>query len=250
MPGKPGRQRDVALFGVINRTDFHVILKKARAGQGSGNEFGYVREPENAIRDAALLAWEYLSGKRISEFVGRQYYDDLYIGLTMEHWRISKIANKDVLQFYIRILKRGRRKRLCTQCKTENASASKFCKDCGASLNDATYTFKAKEIWKWKDLLLEDPFAQYILEWLKYLEKEKYQGRIFAISRTQAWRIMHHLGITNHINRHWRSTHLSSSMNPFELKEALDRATIPVEYVHGEPTKQLIKTEEADKTWQ
>ena len=61
---------------------------------------------------------------------------------------------------------------------------------------------------------------------------------------------MNNLGITNHLNRHRRAAHLSSKMNAFELKEALDRATIPVEYVHGEPTKQLAKTEEADKEWQ
>jgi hypothetical protein len=88
------------------------------------------------------------------------------------------------------------------------------------------------------------------MEWLNYLKAQNYQGRIFAISRQHAWRIMKNLGIMNHINRHWRGTHLSASMDPFELREALDRATIPVEYVHGEPTKQLSKTEEADKAWQ
>jgi hypothetical protein len=113
----PGKRRDVALFGIISRAAFAEILKKARAGLGSGSPLGYVREPENAIRDAALLAWEYLSGKRVSEFTGRQYYEDLYIGLTMDKWRISKVGDKDVLQFYIRILKRGRRKKSAPNAK-------------------------------------------------------------------------------------------------------------------------------------
>jgi hypothetical protein len=36
-------------------------------------------------------------------------------------------------------------------------------------------------------------------------------------------------------------------MNNFELKEFLDRAIVPTEYVHGEPTKQLQKTRKADQ---
>jgi hypothetical protein len=107
-----------------------------------------------------------------------------------------------------------------------------------------------KEVWKWKDLLLDDPFTKYILDWLQYLQTQNYQGRIFPISRQHAWRIMKNLGITNHINRHWRATHLSSHMDGFELKEYLDRATIPSEYVHGDPTKQLSKTAEIDKEWE
>lgn len=246
----PGKRRDVGLFGIINRSELQEILTKARAGQGSGCEEGYVRNPENAIRDAALLAWEYASGKRISEFTGRKYHEDLYIGLTMDKWRLSKVGDKSVLQFYIRILKRGRRKKICPKCTTKNGAESKYCRTCGSTLQEIPYDYHMKEVWKWKDLLLDDPFTKYILEWLQYLQSQNYQGRIFAISRQHAWRIMKNLGITNHINRHWRGTHLSSTMNPFELKEYLDRATIPSEYVHGEPTKQLTKTEEADKTWQ
>jgi integrase len=246
----PGKRRDIQLFAIINRSDYAKILKKARAGYGSGSETGYAREPDNAIRDAALLAWEYLSGKRVSEFVGRKYYDDLYIGLTMDKWKISKIGDTEVLEFYIRILKRGRRKRKCIDCETENSSEAKFCQNCGINLKDAKTIFNAKEVWKWKAIRLDDPFTQYILEWLNHLKDEKYEGRIFSIGRVQAWRIMRNLGLMNHINRHWRATHLASKMDGYELKEFLDRVTIPVEYVHGEPTKQLSKTEEADKIWE
>ena len=246
----PRPRRNIALFRIINRTEYAEILKKARAGLGSGSERGYVRQPENAMRDAGLAAWEYLSGKRISEFVGRKYMNDLYVGLTMDHWRIGKIADVDVLQFYIRILKRGRRKKLCPTCKAKNPSDGKFCKSCGGSLEQAQFSFNAEEIWKWKDLRLDDPFTTYIMEWLNYLKGKNYQGRIFAIGREHAWRIMNNLGIMNHINRHWRATHQSATMNAFELREFLDRVTIPTEYVHGEPTKQLQKTKEADKIWQ
>lgn len=246
----PGQRRDVALFGIITRTEFAEILLKARAGFGSGSELGYVREPENAIRDAALLAWEYLSGKRVSEFVGRIYYEDTYLGLTMDKWKISKVGDVDVLQFHIRILKRGRRKKICPSCQLRNATENKFCRSCGSSLADAQFDTKLKEVWKWKDLDLRDPFTVYILEWLNYLKAKDYQGRIFAVSRQHAWRIMKNLGIMNHINRHWMATHSSATMNPYELKEALDRVTVPTEYVHGEPTMQLEKRKQAEDRWQ
>ena len=246
----PGHRRDVALFGIITRTEFAEILLKARKGLGSGSELGYVREPENAIRDAALLAWEYLSGKRVSEFTGRHYYEDTYIGLTMDKWKVSKIGDADVLQFYVRILKRGRRKKICPGCQARNSTGNTFCNKCGASLKDAQLDGKLKEVWKWKNLGLSDPFTVYIMEWLNYLKAQNYEGRIFAISRVHAWRIMKNLGIMNHINRHWRATHDSATKNIFELQESLDRVTPPVEYVHGEPTKQLEKTKQAEEMWQ
>ena len=246
----PGKRRDVNSFGIATRTEVQQYLEEARRGLGSGNPNGYSRNPEYAIRDAALLAWEFESAKRISEFVGRKYYEDVYAGLTMDHWKTGKVGDDDVLQFYIRILKRGRRKRVCPSCNQVNSSETKFCRNCGVDLTKAPLTAHFKEVWKWKNLLLSDPFTQYILDWLNYLKDHKIEGRVFAISRQAAWQIMKNLGITNHINRHWKGTHWSSSMNAYELKEAMDRATIPVEYVHGEPTKQLSNMKEADKTWQ
>ena len=152
----PGKRRDVGLFGIITRSDLQEILVRARAGQGAGPG-GYVRNPENAIRDAALIAWEYESGKRVSEFTGRKYHEDLYIGLTMDKWRISRVGGESVLQFYIRILKRGRRKKICSKCNTKNGAESKYCRGCGHNLQDIAYDYHMKEVWKWKDLLLEDP---------------------------------------------------------------------------------------------
>jgi hypothetical protein len=63
----------------------------------------------------------------------------------------------------------------------------------------------------------------------------------------QAWRIMHNLGIINHVNRHWRTTHQSLTKSGEELRIMLDRVTIPTEYMHTNPVEQLKKTREADK---
>lgn len=245
-----GKRRNADDFGVINRTDFEKILINARHGKGSGNENGYVREPQNAIRDTALLAFEYITGKRISELTGRKYFKDLYLGLTFpDNVRLTTIGEFQVLQYKVRILKRGRRKKKCLRCEQKNASTSAFCRGCGASLANSELIKPTKEVWKWKNISLDDPFSKYVLEWIHYLQKTNYEGRLFPLTRVRAWQIMKNLGINNHVNRHWRSTHLSTTMDAFELKEYLDRATIPSEYVHSEPTKQLKKTKEANKIW-
>ena len=96
-------RRSAEYFGIINRSDFEEILIEARKGKGSGNENGYIREPQNAIRDSALLAFEYITGKRISELVGRDYFDDVYLGLTMDRIRLTTIGETQVLQFKVRI---------------------------------------------------------------------------------------------------------------------------------------------------
>jgi ribosomal protein L40E len=246
----PGQRRDAESFGTITRTLYSEILAKARRGEGSGHANGYIRQPELAIRDAALAAWEYLSAKRVGEFVGKKWVDDVYVGLTLDKVRYARVGQDEVLQFYIRILKRGKQGKICLRCNTRNTLSNHFCKDCGGSLANAKPTMKVKAIWRWKSILRSDPFCAYIEEWINYLKSKGYQGRVFAISRQKAWIIMKNLGITNHINRHWRTTQWSSAMNPYELKEALDRATIPTEYVHGSPTKQLQNTKDADKEWQ
>lgn len=242
-------RRSADFFGIISRTDFEEILIEARKGKGSGNENGYIREPQNAIRDSALLAFEYITGKRISELVGREYFSDIYLGLTIDRIRLTTIGETQVLQYQVRVLKRGRRKKECLRCKISNSSTTKFCRRCGASLENAELVKPQKEIWKWKSINLDDPFSKYVIEWIRYLKDTEYEGRIFNITRQRAWQIMKNLGINNHVNRHWRTTHLSSTMDGFELKEYLDRATVPVEYVHAEPTKQIEKTKEANKIW-
>jgi len=43
----------------------------------------------------------------------------------------------------------------------------------------------------------------------------------------------------NHTQRHWRATQLADAMDPFTLKEALHRATMPFEYVHRAESRRL-----------
>jgi hypothetical protein len=53
----------------------------------------------------------------------------------------------------------------------------------------------------------------------------------------------------NHTQRHWRATQLADTIDPFTLKEALHRATMPFEYVHRAESRRLEREEEADKIW-
>ena len=53
----------------------------------------------------------------------------------------------------------------------------------------------------------------------------------------------------NHTQRHWRATQLVGAMDPFNLKEALHRATMPFEYVHRAESRRFDHEEETDKIW-
>lgn len=57
------------------------------------------------------------------------------------------------------------------------------------------------------------------------------------------------MGIMNNTRRHWRATQLADVMDPFTLKEALHRATMPFEYVHSAESRWLEREEEVDKLW-
>jgi len=46
-----------------------------------------------------------------------------------------------------------------------------------------------------------------------------------------------------------RTTQLADAMDPFTLKEALHRATMPFEYMHRAESRRLEREEEADKIW-
>jgi hypothetical protein len=106
-----------------------------------------------------------------------------------------------------------------------------------------------KEVYVWDSVRLDDPFIAHILEWLSYLRDHGHAGRVWEISRQRAWQIMRKLGIMNHTQRHFRASQLADVLDPFELKEALHRETIPVEYVHRAEGRRLAKEEEADRIW-
>jgi len=60
---------------------------------------------------------------------------------------------------------------------------------------------------------------------------------------------MKRLGIMNHTQRHFRVSQLADVLDPFELKEALHRETIPVEYAHRAEGRRLAKEDETDRIW-
>lgn len=70
---------------------------------------------------------------------------------------------------------------------------------------------------------------------------------VWVITRQRAWQIRKNLGIMNHTQRHWRATQLADAMDPFTLKEALHRATMPFEYVHRAESQRLEHEEETDE---
>jgi len=61
--------------------------------------------------------------------------------------------------------------------------------------------------------------------------------------------ICKNLGTMNYTQRHWKATQRADSMDPFTLKEALHRATIPFEYVHRAESRRLKREERADEIW-
>jgi len=251
MKRKKGKRRPVSDFPPITRTQFSRYLEEARARK-------YVRNPELAMRDASLLAFEFLFKCRVSEAVGRTYPEtkreqattsflDTYEGVTMNDIQIDE--ERQVLRIRRRILKRGRRKKICSSCGINNRLDAFFCRRCGGSLEEVFYDARLMEIKEWDVVSLEDPFSDYIMEWINYLKKHDYKGPIWNITRQRAWQIMNDLGIMNHTQRHWRATQLADSMDIFELKEALHRATIPYEYVHRSESRRLEKEREADEKW-
>jgi len=138
---------------------------------------------------------------------------------------------------------------MCPSCDQRNALDSHYCRKCGSDLAAAQYSSRLKEVYVWDSVRLDDPFIVYILEWLNYLRERGRVGRVWEISRQRAWQIMRKLGIMNHTQRHFRASQLADVLDPFELKEALHRETIPVEYVHRAESRRLFKEEEADRIW-
>lgn len=51
------------------------------------------------------------------------------------------------------------------------------------------------------------------------------------------------------MQRHWKGTQLADAVDPFIVKEALHRATMPFEQVHGAESRKLEQEEHADKIW-
>jgi len=250
-----GKKRSTADFPNITRSQFAKILEKAQ-------KTWYVRCPHLAMRDASLIAFEFLFKTRVSESVGRVFPEDRedklmskfldkYDGIRLDDFEISTVKGREVLRCRFRVLKRGCRKKICKNCGVNNSLKASFCIRCGDSLAEVKFDSRLREYYVWDSIRLEDPFAQYIVDWLDFLRQnfEDPNPRVWAITRQRAWQICKNLGIMNHTQRHWRATQLADTMDPFTLKEALHRATMPFEYVHRAESRRLEREEEADRIW-
>lgn len=212
----------------------------------------------------ALIALLYLSGRRISEILGRKYPErgppvDIYEGVKMKSFSVVNVAGRKVLKMHCRILKKGRLKIVCPQCRKLNSKDARFCSDCGLELAPLNIEELEKggirQVWADIPMRLKDPLMKYVLDWLTFLQRNNHVGRVFPItSRQRAWQIMIEIdpNIWNHWLRHQRFTHVSETMDPYELKEFAKWETIEpaVDYVHRSVKRILEKTEKADKIWE
>jgi ribosomal protein L40E len=250
-----GNKRSSADFPNITRSQFAQILEKARNTR-------YVRHPYLALRDASLIAFEFLFKTRVSESVGRVFPEDKkdkqrskfldnYEGIRLNDFEISTVKGREVLRCRFRVLKRGCRKKICESCRVRNSLEANYCRECGSTLVAVKYDSRLKEHYVWDSVRLDDPFVNYIIEWLDFLKVNvrDLNPRVWGITRQRAWQICKRLGIMNHTQRHWRATQLADAMDPFTLKEALHRATMPFEYVHRAESRRLEQEEKADRIW-
>lgn len=230
------------IMGLINRVDTTEYGYSIRGG---------LTPQEQNMRNKGLVAMLYLSGRRISELLGRRYYEDVYEGVKVGDLKLGKVGRHKVLRMHVRILKKGTRKKRCPSCTRLNPSDSMVCSRCGHDLAFIKTSGKLKEVKVWKNLRVADPFCQYIMDWWTHLKNKGYEGPLFNINRHRAWQILIQLDpdVWNHWFRHQRLTQLSEVMDPYDLKEFAEWESIKpaVDYVHRAPGRILSKIEKADK---
>jgi len=170
-----GRKRSATDFPNITRSEFAKILEKARNTR-------YVRCPYLAMRDASLIAFEFLFKTRVSEGVGRVFPEnrkdrqrskflDKYEGVRLGDFEVATVRGREVLRCRFRVLKRGCRKKICENCNTRNDLSANFCKKCGSTLAEVKFDSKLKEHYVWDSVRLDDPFTYYMVEWLDFLRQ-------------------------------------------------------------------------------
>lgn len=176
---------------------------------------------------------------------------DKYEGIRFDDFDVATVKEREVLRCRFRVLKRGCRKKICENCDSKNSLKANYCRECGSTLVKVKYDSRLKEHYVWDSVRLDDPFAFFIIEWLDFLKgnSRDMNPRVWAITRQRAWQVCNRLGVMNHTQRHWRATQLADAMEPFALKEALHRATMPFEYVHRAESRRLEREEEADRIW-
>ena len=157
------------------RSEFAKILEKARNTR-------YIRCPYLAMRDASLIAFEFLFKIRVSEGVGRVFPEDWkdrlrsqfldkYEGIRLNDFEVATIKGREVLRYRLMVLKRGCRKKICKNCGTRNDLTANFCKKCGSTLVKVKFDSRLKEHYVWDSVRLDDSFTYYIIEWLDFLRQ-------------------------------------------------------------------------------
>jgi len=182
------------ILGLIEKVDkqnYCFSLQKGLTGE------------EQKMRNKALISLLYLSGRRISELVGRTLKDeegnvvDVYEGVKLKDFRIRKVKNRRVLVMRFRVLKKGR---------------IKTWKEKGR------FPKKVAEI----ELSFHDkPFINYVLGWLRHLQNKgaSSETKVFNLSRFRAYQILRELDrdVWLHWLRHQRLSHLAEFLSPYEL---------------------------------
>lgn len=226
MPRGGSKRRKTKGLNIVDRNYIHSLIGKADETQYSLG-YEYLK-----LRDKALIALLYLSGRRISELVGRTYeYTrgshagevDVYKGVTLSQVWTGFVKGMKVLKMKCRILKKG--------------SWKKGLKEVPATIN----------------IHYNDPLTQHVVAWLEYLRNHGYKDSdpIFKIKRARAYQIITALDpdVWPHWLRHQRFSHVAETMDPYDLKEyAIWESIEPAaDYVHRSPGRLLDKVKQADK---
>jgi len=211
---------------VVPRSYIVELIRKVDSMKYGYSIKGSLSPTEQKLRNKCLIALLYLSGRRISELTGRvatyENQIDEWEGVFTEDFTTGQIEDEGILRMKYRVLKRGYAKS------------------------------GLKVVMAFVDIRLSDPLSQHVTEWLRYLKHKGYE-KVFNISRQRCWQIVRAIdpNIWNHWFRHIRLTHISDTMNPWELKEfaKFARLETALAYVHQVPVKILTKVREADKLW-
>lgn len=170
------------------------------------------------LRVKALVALLYLTGKRIGELLPTQPSD----------YKRRKYLRREMLYVHVQLEKKG-----TVRHPTEKHPHPKLRPPQFADI----------------PIIMRDPFTKHILNWLDFRKEHPHRHLFGFGTRQRAWQILTTLDkdIWVHWFRHMRFSHLSETMNPYELKDFADFETLEpaVSYVH---TKNVVnKIELADK---
>jgi integrase len=200
----------------VSRDFMRILIERIDRMEYGPSIRGGLTPDEQRARNKALISILYLSARRISEIVGREYKGDIHRGVLTRDFSKSTMEGRDVLIVRCRILKKWNRK------------------------TDEPRLVEADIIIP----MAEQPFVQHVLAWLQHQRKagvEKYM----PMCRQRAYQILQQVDpriVGPHWFRHQRLSHLAEHLSPYELNErigfwqSIDPA---VSYVHGRVSAYL-----------